>query len=511
MARPSGRAAVRVIARVRPSISDKEVEGTRALAANAAGCATEISPPPHAIKVEAPHCFAFDGVLAAAAGQAQVYDLVAAPVVEEVLGGTPGTIFPLGESGAGKTHSLFGDLVGASAGAAWGAGTITPGAGLAIRVAAAVLAAVIDEGAGRTIWASAYELYLSTPADLLVGAQGAVNPADSAGAGIRGEDVQLSGQVASRTGGTGGGFAGLRIRSGPGSAAVEEGLATVPVRSLPHFCDVLSRVLRRHKTAGTHANDASSRSHIILTLGVEPPPSARSTASLPAAQLYIVDLVGVERLSTGGDQAVLAQEAMGKKRDILALTRALAAMRRPRYVPLRDRLMTRLLARVFSRMGLTVLLVCVSPSSTSASIMTMDHAARARGARARNPTQAAVAFVKQHSPVARLPRTALLASCAESSLSGPEVAPAGSCSVDTTGLAWTLRSPAAKTLPLVAVEGGEDGALPSLPDGEVRPPARTIPQSHRDLTCCNPSSYCKVSKLEKKRLRSEVKVCFERY
>lgn len=189
MARPSGRAAVRVIARVRPSLPDEEEEGTRALAANAAGCAIEVSPPPHAMKVEAPNSFPFDGVLVAAAGQAQVHDLVAAPVVDKVLGGTPGTIFTLGSSGAGKTHSLFGDLVGASAGAAWGAGAATPGAGLAIRVAAALLAAVSDEGAGPTIWASAYELYLSTPADLLVGAQGAVNPANPAGAGVRGEDV----------------------------------------------------------------------------------------------------------------------------------------------------------------------------------------------------------------------------------------------------------------------------------------------------------------------------------
>lgn len=272
-----------------------------------------------------------------------------------------------------------------------------------------------------------------------------------------------------------------------------EGLATVPVRSLPHLCDVLSRALRRHKTAGTHADDASSRSHVILTLGVEPPPSARSTASLPAAQLNLVDVVGVERPSKGVDQAGLAQEAMGNNKDILALTRALAAMRRPGFFPLRDCLLTRLLASAFSGMGLTVLLVCVSPCATSASIMTLDHAARARGAQARNPTQAAVAFVKQHSPVARLPRTAPLSSCVESSLSGPEVAPAGSSSVDTTGLVWTFRSPAAKILPLVAVEGGEDGALPSLPAGEVRPPARTIPEPHKDLTCCNPSSYCKLS------------------
>lgn len=64
--------------------------------------------PPH-MGIE-PQRFKFDHVLNHAAGQSDVFDLVGYPLVDNCLAGFNSTVFAYGQTGAGKTHTIMGDL-----------------------------------------------------------------------------------------------------------------------------------------------------------------------------------------------------------------------------------------------------------------------------------------------------------------------------------------------------------------------------------------------------------------
>ena len=59
--------------------------------------------------------FAFDCVLGRGATQAQAYEAVARGVVDDVMAGFNGTILAYGQTGTGKTHTIYGPLVLAAA------------------------------------------------------------------------------------------------------------------------------------------------------------------------------------------------------------------------------------------------------------------------------------------------------------------------------------------------------------------------------------------------------------
>ena len=54
--------------------------------------------------------FAFDCVLGRGATQAQAYEAVARGVVDDVMAGFNGTILAYGQTGTGKTHTIYGPL-----------------------------------------------------------------------------------------------------------------------------------------------------------------------------------------------------------------------------------------------------------------------------------------------------------------------------------------------------------------------------------------------------------------
>ena len=55
-----------------------------------------------------PAAFQFDGLLEEGASQQHAYELAARPLVSELLRGGDAALLALGQSGAGKTYSLFG-------------------------------------------------------------------------------------------------------------------------------------------------------------------------------------------------------------------------------------------------------------------------------------------------------------------------------------------------------------------------------------------------------------------
>ncbi|KIZ03519.1 Kinesin-like protein [Monoraphidium neglectum] len=77
-----------------------------------------------------PYHFAFDDVLQEETGQAEVFETVGAPVVDNCLSGYNSSVFAYGQTGAGKTHTMTGRVAGGGDAAAQEQVGDAPGSGV---------------------------------------------------------------------------------------------------------------------------------------------------------------------------------------------------------------------------------------------------------------------------------------------------------------------------------------------------------------------------------------------
>ncbi|KAH8092272.1 hypothetical protein JL720_5240 [Aureococcus anophagefferens] len=97
---------VRVLCRVRPETADESRRGVGVVKI-AGGMRVDLAGASEFIGEHEGH-YTFDAALGVEASQAAVYDAVAKPMVADVLRGFNATLFAYGQTGAGKTHSMFG-------------------------------------------------------------------------------------------------------------------------------------------------------------------------------------------------------------------------------------------------------------------------------------------------------------------------------------------------------------------------------------------------------------------
>lgn len=94
---------VRVAVRCRPLSERERAEGQRgAVAVDAAAAQVTLRSAPLRAAGEAPRAFTFDCAFGPEASQAEVYDAMAAPLVESALAGYNATLFAFGQTGTGK-------------------------------------------------------------------------------------------------------------------------------------------------------------------------------------------------------------------------------------------------------------------------------------------------------------------------------------------------------------------------------------------------------------------------
>ena len=112
---PAAAHRIRVTVRVRPRISeDEELAAAQPPVAGFDDDCVEEDPAQQAILLRRPYydarAFTLDGVLDRSATQAQTYEVVARGVVDDVLTGVNGTVLAYGQTGTGKTHTIYGPL-----------------------------------------------------------------------------------------------------------------------------------------------------------------------------------------------------------------------------------------------------------------------------------------------------------------------------------------------------------------------------------------------------------------
>ena len=307
------------------------------------------------------HCF--DHVYSCTASQAEVYEKSVAPLVDSVLQGYNATVLAYGQTGSGKSYTI-GTLQGTHMGA-------MP------RALREILARLQRQQKDARITLSFIEIYNEELRDLL-------------------------------------GDGKLAIRERADGGVFVSGAVEVEAQTVDDVISLVQRGAAQRATEGTRLNDASSRSHAILTATVETRPSQMA---IVRSKLHCVDLAGSERARKSHGIGHFFHEAKHKKTadsrfkegihinaGLLALGKVIAALcdKADHYshIPYRESKLTRVLQDSLGGRARTVMIACVSPELADAheTATTLSYAARARNIRNRVVANAAV-FIDEKPPI----------------------------------------------------------------------------------------------------------------
>ncbi|XP_048195972.1 kinesin-like protein KIF12 isoform X3 [Perognathus longimembris pacificus] len=168
-----------------------------------------------------------------------------------------------------------------------------------------------------------------------------------------------------------------------------EQLRVVEFGSLEALMELLQMGLSRRRSSAHVLNQASSRSHALLTLYISKPASQQVPAVDPGeppvgGKLCFVDLAGSEKVAATGSRGELMVEANSINRSLLALGHCISLLldpqRKQSHIPFRDSKLTKLLADSLGGRGVTLMVACVSPSAQCLpeTLSTLRYASRAQ-------------------------------------------------------------------------------------------------------------------------------------
>lgn len=292
--------------------------------------------------------YTYDHVFGQDATQADVYEGIVKPIVDEVLQGYNCTVFAYGQTGTGKTHTMEGrrdeGMVGIQE------RRLAENAGIIPRAVKQVfdhLRSITDEHSVRV---SHLELYNEQLSDLL-------SPHDACADS-------------------------LRMYEDPAKGTFVQGLEDIVVTNEEEIFAVLDKSAMKRRTAETLMNKYSSRSHSVFSITIHIKESTPEGADLlKVGKLNLVDLAGSENVGRSGAIKGRAREAGSINQSLLTLGRVITALvdRHP-HVPYRDSKLTRLLQESLGGRNKTCIIATVTPGSHSLeeTASTLDYAYRAK-------------------------------------------------------------------------------------------------------------------------------------
>ncbi|XP_044898893.1 kinesin-like protein KIF12 isoform X3 [Felis catus] len=353
---------IQVVLRVRP-MSAAELRRGEQSALHCSGTRTlQVSPPGGGPDV----AFRFGAVLDGARTQEDVFRACGVRRLGELaLRGFSCTVFTFGQTGSGKTYTLTGPPP-------QGEGVPVPPnlAGIMQRTFAWLLDRVRHLGAPVTLRASYLEIYNEQVRDLL--SLGAPRPLPVRWNKTQGFYVEQ-----------------LRVVEFRSLGALMELMQManhipLPLRTSRPF--QLVEGLSRRRSSAHSLNQASSRSHALLTLYIscQTMPPVDPGEPPVGGKLCFVDLAGSEKVAATGSRGELMLEANSINRSLLALGHCISLLldpqRKQSHIPFRDSKLTKLLADSLGGHGVTLMVACVSPSvqCLPETLSTLRYASRAQ-------------------------------------------------------------------------------------------------------------------------------------
>ncbi|KAL6074629.1 Kinesin-like protein unc-104 [Balamuthia mandrillaris] len=278
--------------------------------------------------------FTFDRVFSGTTvTQKEVYEYAAKETVEDVLKGYNGTIFAYGQTGAGKSFTMFGPTLG------------DPELrGIIPRACTHLFTHIARDrssGTEYTIKCSFLEIYKERVRDLL-------NPKN----------------------------ANLKVRETPSRGVWVDNLTEEFVHSEEEVLELLGFGERFRSVAATEINALSSRSHSLFTLTLH---QKLRDGSTKTGKLNLADLAGSEKVSKSGASGETLEEAKKINQSLSALGNCISALSKlpkganppsqaaatSKHIPYRDSKLTFILRESLGGNSKTTLVCACSPHSSN--------------------------------------------------------------------------------------------------------------------------------------------------
>ena len=271
-----------------------------------------------------------------------VFDIAIKPTINNIINGYNSTTLAYGVTGTGKTHTIFGDLA------------LNNGEdGIAIKACEYLFEKLTKEYFDNDyeIKVSYIEIYNENVIDLL-----------------NNENENIS----------------LMIIEDPNKGVYVHNVKEFIINSPFDLKKLISQGNKKRTMASTNQNKFSSRSHAILQISLKRKQynSKKKTFDIFFSKFLIVDLAGSER--GGLEKGKRREEGANINKSLFTLGTCINILsdktKNGKFIPYRDSKLTRLLKDSLGGNILTVMLVCLSPSSESyeESISSLNYANRAK-------------------------------------------------------------------------------------------------------------------------------------
>ena len=262
--------------------------------------------------------FTFDRVFDMNSRQSDIFDYSIRTTVEDVMSGYNGTVFAYGQTGAGKSYTMMGDM------------DDTETKGIIPRIMEQIFDAILVHGSAQveyTVGICYMEIYMERIRDLL-------NPV----------------------------MDNLPIHEGPKGPFVK-GLREIYVNQVEEVYTAMHLGQRSRVTASTNMNVESSRSHSIFVVTINQ--RDINSGSQKSGMLYLVDLAGSEKVGKTGASGQTLEEAKKINKSLSALGMVINSLTdgKSTHVPYRDSKLTRILQESLGGNSRTTLIINCSPSS----------------------------------------------------------------------------------------------------------------------------------------------------
>ncbi|XP_055283350.1 kinesin-like protein KIF27 isoform X8 [Moschus berezovskii] len=337
---------VKVAIRIRPLLCKEVLHNHQAC--------VRVIPNTQQIIIGRDRIFTFDFVFGKNSTQDEVYNTCIKPLVLSLIEGYNATVFAYGQTGSGKTYTIGGGHV---------ASVVEGQKGIIPRAIQEIFQNISGKPSiDFNIKVSYIEVYKEDLRDLL--------------------ELETS-------------VKDLHIREDEKGNTVIVGAKECQVESADEVMSLLEMGNAARHTGTTQMNEHSSRSHAIFTISLCQVDKSRKAAEDGSwhshrhivSKFHFVDLAGSERVTKTGNTGERFKESIQINSGLLALGNVISALGDPRkkssHIPYRDAKITRLLKDSLGGSAKTVMITCVSPSSSDfdESLNSLKYANRARNIR----------------------------------------------------------------------------------------------------------------------------------
>jgi len=295
------------------------------------------------------HTFAFDHVFPTHITNEEVYESLCKPILDSAFSGVHGAVLCYGQTGAGKTYTMFGEnekKKTSESKVERGGIDGVEDLGIVPRMLSELFQKI--SLAGKDIYQfdvrmTILEIYQDKIYDLISGSK---------------KCCTLIGGANNTPGSKKNKYVSKIKRAG----ISVDGATEVQISYASSALKIIKDAAKNRITHETKMNSQSSRSHCVVIISIAKSNLINRATTL--GQLYLVDLAGSEKVSKTGAMGMRLDEAKRINKSLLTLGIVIDKLiKKARHVPYRDSNLTRLLQNCLGGNARCALCVNISPSS----------------------------------------------------------------------------------------------------------------------------------------------------